>query len=137
MEAASCGITCDELFRGQRNADDAGGGREDFFWLAGEDVGGGFAGGAGCVEPGLARGAVGVAGVDGDDAHFAAGGAEVLLSTMSGAALTRLAGEGCGSAGGGVGDDQGEVGASALLEAGFGGSEAEAAGNDKLGKVAH
>ena len=48
-----------------------------------------------------------------------------------------VAGEGCGGAGRGVGDDQRKVGAAARLEAGLDGAEAEAAGNDELGKVGH
>jgi hypothetical protein len=43
------------------------------------------------IQPGLAGGAVGVAGVDGHGAHLASGHRRCCLSTMSGAAMTRLA----------------------------------------------
>ena len=83
---------------------------------AGEDLGGGGAGGAGGVEAGLAGGAVGVAGVDGDHAHFAPGGAQVLLVHDERRGDDAVGGEGGGGAGRRVGDDEGKVGAAAGLE---------------------
>ncbi len=104
---------------GSGNADDAGGRREDFFWLAGERFGRGLAGGAGGVDAGLACRAVGVAGVDGDDADFAARGAKMLRVDEERRGLDAIACE-CGGGGcGRVGNDQSEVGAAALFEAGL------------------
>ena len=51
---------------------------------------GGGAGGVRSVEAGCSGGAVGVAGVDGNHAHLAARRPRCSLSTMSGAAMTRL-----------------------------------------------
>ena len=59
------------------------------------------------------------------------------LSTISGAAVDAVGGEGGGGAGRCVGHDEGEVGAAALLEPGFGGAKAEAARNEELGDVGH
>ena len=126
-----------EFFRRQRDADDAGGGREDFFRLAVKGFGGGFAGGARGVDAGLADRAVGVAGVDGDDAHFAAGGAEMFRIDEERCGVDAITGEGGGGGSRCVGDDQGEVSAAALLQSGLDGSKAKAAGNHKLRKVAH
>ncbi len=136
-DAASAGMTSMSFCGRQRHADDAGGGWEDFLRAAGEDAGGGIAGGAGGVEAGLAGGAVGVAGVDGHDAHFAPGGAQVLLVHDEGRGDDAVGGEGRGGAGWRVGDDEGEVGAAAGFDAGFDGAEAESAGNDESGKVSH
>ena len=58
----------DELFRRQRDADDAGGGRKDFLRSAPKDFSGGCAGGACGGQARFAGGTVGVAGVDGDHA---------------------------------------------------------------------
>jgi hypothetical protein len=80
----------DQLFRGKRDADDAGGGRKDFLGQAAEDFGGGVAGGARGGQTGFAGGAVGVAGVDGDYANMLPVARRLSLSTMSGAAMTRL-----------------------------------------------
>ena len=63
----------DQLFRGQRNADDSGRRRKHLFGAAVEGLCRGGAGGARGIEPGLSRGAVGVARVDGHHAHMAAG----------------------------------------------------------------
>ncbi len=61
----------DEFLGRQRDTDDAGGGGNDLFQLAMEELGGGLTGGARRIETGLASGAVGVAGVDGGYAHLA------------------------------------------------------------------
>ena len=95
----------DEFFRRQRNADDAGGGWEDFFWLAAECFGCGFAGGAGCIDTGLTHGAVGVAGIDGDDADLAGGGAEVFRVNEKWRGFDAVAGERGRSRCRGVGND--------------------------------
>ena len=136
-EAASAGMHVNELLRRQRDADDAGGGGEDFLGLAGEDLGRGVAGGVGGVETGLAGGAVGVAGVDGHDAHLAAGGAEMLLVHDERRGGDAVGGEGGGGAGRRVGDDEGKVGAAAGFDAGLDGAKAKSAGNDESGKVSH
>ena len=100
---------------GKRDADDAGGGGEDFLWLAAEDLCGGGARSASGIESGLARGAVGVAGVDGDDADFSASGAQVLLVDDKRRGGNAVCGEGSGGAGRSIGDDEGEISAAALL----------------------
>jgi len=48
-----------------------------------------------------------------------------------------IRGEGCSGRSGSVGDDERKVSATALFEASLGSSEAESAGNHKLGKIAH
>jgi len=70
------------------------------------------------VKAGLAHGAVGIAGVDGGHAHFAAGGAEMLLVHDEGGGGDAVGGEESCCADGGVGNDQGEVGTTAPLQAG-------------------
>ena len=124
----------DELFRGQRDADDAGGRWKNLFRAAAENAGGGGAGGAGGAETGLASGTVGIAGVDGDNAHAAAGGAQMLLVNDEGRGDDAVRGEGRGSAGRRVRDNEGEVGAAAGLQAGLDGAKAESAGDENESK---
>ena len=89
------------------------------------------------ARPGFAGGAVGVAGVDGCDADMAASGAEMGLVNDERGGGDAVGGEDGGGAGRLIGDDEGKVGAAALLEAGFGGAKAEAARNERLGVVGH
>ena len=62
---------------------------------------------------------------------------EMFLINEQRRGFDTIGGEGGGGAGGRVGNDESEVGAAALLEAGLGGAETKSAGNDELGKVAH
>ncbi len=59
------------------------------------------------------------------------------LSTMSGAAITRLEVKAAAALAGASATISGKVGTAALLEAGFDGAESEAAGNEELRKIAH
>ena len=94
---------------------------------------GGRAGGARGVQAGLPRGAVGVAGIDGDNAHLAAGGAQVFLVHNQRRGGDAVGGEGGGGAGRRVGDDEGKVGAAALFEPGLGCAKTKAARERKFG----
>ena len=127
----------DELLGRQGDTDDSGGRGKDFFRLAAEDMCGGGAGGAGSGQTGFASGAIGVAGVDGGYADTAAGGAEMGLVDNERRGGDAVGGEGGGGACRLIGDDEGKVGAAALLEASFGGAKAEAAGDEELGGVRH
>src|ERR1019366_9470670 len=127
----------DDFFSRQRNADDAGGGGKNFFGAAGEELGDGRAGGAGRIQPGLAGGAVGVAGIDGHSAQLASGGSQFLLLQDQRRGGDAVGGVGGGGAGRLVGHDEGKVGVAALLEPGLGCTKAEAAGDDGLGCVVH
>ena len=68
-----------QLLGRQRHADDSCRRWKHFLRPAAEHSRRGFARGAGRIQASLAHRAVGVAGVDGHHAHFAAGGAQMLL----------------------------------------------------------
>ena len=89
------------------------------------------------LASGLANGAVGVTCIDGDDPDFSARGADMPCVNEERRSFDAIGGEGRCRRRGCVGNDQREVGAAALLESGFGGTEAESAGYHKLRKVAH
>ena len=91
-------------------------------------LGDGFARGAGRVQAGLAGGAVGVAGVDGDNAQPTSGGAQVLLVDNEGRGGDAVGGEGGGGACWHVSHNEGKVGATALLEPGLGGAKTKTTG---------
>ncbi len=127
----------DEFFRRQRNADNSGGRRKDFFRFACERLGGRLAGGAGSIDAGLSDSAVGVAGIDGDHADPAARCEKMFRVNEQRRGLDAIACECGGGSCGRVCNNQREVGAAALLQAGLGRSEAKTAGNHKLREIAH
>ena len=96
-----------------------------------------FACGARGVQARLARGAVGVSGIDGHGAHLAARRAQMLLVDQHGRGLHAVAGEGGRGAGRSVGHDQRKIRAPAGLQARLCGSKTEALRNQKLGNIAH
>ena len=70
----------EEFFRGEWDADDAGGGRKDFVEDTAELVADGDAAFEAGVEAGLSCGAVGVAGVDDERGDFASGCGEMFAA---------------------------------------------------------
>ena len=97
----------------------------------------GGAGGASGIRSGFAHGAVGVARIDGDDAHVAARRAQVLLIDDEGRGNYAVRSECGGGARWSVGNNQGKVGAAAGLEAGLAGDKAEAERDNVLRWIAH
>jgi hypothetical protein len=131
-QSRQCG---DEFLCRQRNANDAGGRRKDLFRSAAEELGGGLAGGAGRIQPGLANGAVGVAGVDSRYAHFASAGPQMFFihnQRSRGDAVGRKGGSG---ARGRVGHNESKVWAAALFKPRFGSAIAKAARERDFGGV--
>ena len=119
----------DQLFRGQRNANDPGRRRKNLFGAAAEGLRSGGAGGARGTQPGLARGAVGIAGIDGHHAHTPAGRASnVCLSMMRGAAITRFEVNAAAALAGASATIRAKSGRPLAFRPAFAGSKSKAAG---------
>ena len=127
----------DQLFRGQRNADDSCRRRKHLPRTAAEHLRDRLAGGARGIDARLPRRAVGVACVDGHHAHLAAGGAQMLHVDQHRRGLHAIAGERGRGAGRRVGNDQRKVRASAGLQSCFRRAKTEALRNQKLRDIAH
>ncbi len=116
----------DELFCGERDADDAGGGGDDLVEDDAEVLGDGDAGAPGGFDAGVAGGAVGVAGVDDHGGDTAASGFEMAATDDDGRGDDLIAGEHGRGVGAVVADGEREVRLAAGFDAGGGGSPAEA-----------
>ena len=125
----------DELFRGQRDADDAGGGRENLFRGARKDFRRGSAGGARGGQARFSGGTVGVPGVDGDNANLVPERRRFSLSMIKGAAVTRLAVNAAAAFAGELAMMRAKSVRPLCFEASFGRAELKAFGQQKLGCV--
>jgi hypothetical protein len=85
----------------------------------------------------FAHGAVGVAGVDGRDAHPAPRSAKIFFVDDQRSGCDAVGREGGCRAGRSVSSDNRKVGAAASFETGLGGAKFEAARNEKLGCICH
>ena len=119
----------------QRNSNDPCRRWKHFLGHALEHLRRSLAGGSRCCQACRARCTVGVAGIDGDYAYFAPSGAQVFLVYDKRRCRYTIRGEGRGRAGWRVGNNQGKVGAAALLEAGLDGAELKTLGKEELGCV--
>jgi len=121
----------------ERNANDAGGRREDFLGPALEDFRRGRTGGSSCRQSRFARGTIGIAGVNRNQPHTACGCTQIFLVDNQRSGYYAVGSKGRGCACRRVCSDEGKVGAAALLEARLGGPEAKAARNEELGCIGH
>jgi hypothetical protein len=125
-----------EFFDRQRNADDAGGRREDLIEDAAELLGDSDAALAAGVDARFAGSAVGVARIDEDGGYAATSCGEMSASDCYRCSDELIAGEEGGSAGSAVADCECNIGLAAGFDTGFDGGPSETEG-EGIGRSAH